>query len=236
MPEENTSSFPRRRESIAPLSQCPRKILRHSREGGNPSPHYLNARRKYSVIPAKAGIHRPTIPMPEENTPSFPRRRESIAPLSQCPRKILRHSREGGNPSPHYLNARGKYFVIPAKAGIHRPTVPMPEENTPSFPRRQESIAPLSQCPRKILRHSREGGNPSPHYLNARGKYSVIPAKAGIHIPPRMQEFKEFNENTVQTDQAPHSCAGLPCHSHTDWNPCHSIRRRNPWFITPGVE
>ena len=189
--QKNTPSFPRKRESIVPLPLCLRKILRHSREGGNPSAHYPNARGKYSVIPAKAGIHRPTISMPEENTPSFPRRRESIAPLSQCPRKILRHSREGGNPSPHYLNARGKYSVIPAKAGIHRPTISMPEENTSSFPRRRESTF------------------------------------------PRMQEF---NENTVQTDQAPHSCAGLPCHSHTDWNPCHSIRRRNPWFITPGVE
>ena len=30
-----------------------------------------------ATIPAKTGIHRPTIPMPEKNTPSFPRRRES---------------------------------------------------------------------------------------------------------------------------------------------------------------
>ena len=139
----------------------------------------------------------------QKNTPSFPRRRESIAPLSQCPRKILRHSREGGNPSPHYLNARGKYFVIPAKAGIHRPTVPMPEENTPSFPRRQESIAPLSQCPRKILRHSREGGNPhsrvcrnltktpsrlTRHLIPAQD-YHAIPIPTGIHATPSVAEI-----------------------------------------------
>ena len=38
---------------------------------------------KYSVIPTKARIHRPTTSMPEKDTPSFP--------------KTLRHSREGGN-------------------------------------------------------------------------------------------------------------------------------------------
>ena len=52
---------------------------------------------------------------------------------------LLRHFYEDANPSPHYHKAR---------------------KNTPSFPRRRESIAPLSQCPKK---------------------YSVIPAKAGIH-------------------------------------------------------
>ena len=51
-------------------------------------------------------------------------------------------------------------YIIPAHAGIHCPTTPMPEKNTPSFPQRREFTVPLPQK-----------------------KYSVIPAKAGIHIP-----------------------------------------------------
>ena len=102
-------------------------------------------RRRESTIPAHAGIHRPTTPMPEKNTPSFPRRRES---------------------------------TIPAHAGIHRPTTPTPEKNTPSFPRRRESTMsahagihrPTTPTLRRI-RHSRAGGNPQ------------CPAHAGIHRP-----------------------------------------------------
>ena len=71
------------------------------------------------IIPAHAGIHCPTTPMPEKNTPSFPRRREFTVPLPQCPKK-----------------------------------------NTPSFPRRREFTVPRGNTPEKILRHSREGGNP----------------------------------------------------------------------------
>ena len=100
-------------------------LLRHSREGGNP-PHQ-------SVIPAKAGIHnsrargnstktpsRPDTSFPHGTTSaSFPRMREFIVPLPQCPKKhsvipatdqtasfprrrdstpSIRHSRVGGNP------------------------------------------------------------------------------------------------------------------------------------------
>ena len=123
-------SFPRRRES--------NPIIRHSREGGNPTPS--------SVIPAKAGI--------QPHHPSFPRRRE--------PNLIIRHSREGGNPTsssviPAKAGTQSSSSVIPAKAGT--------QSHHPSFPRRRES--------NPIIRHSREGGNPTPS--------SVIPAKAGIH-------------------------------------------------------
>ena len=58
----------------------------------------------------------------------------------------------------------------------------MSEKKTASFP--------------KILRHSREGGNPQ---------------------FPRM---REFNENTLQTDQTPHFHTGLPQrHSREGGNP-----------------
>ena len=101
-------------------------------------------------------------------------------------------------PAQNYLN------VIPAKTKIHCPTTPMPEKNTPSFPRRQKSIVPLPQCPKKILRHSREGGN------------------------PQFPRTREFNENTIQTDQTPHYHTGLPRHPHTDENPPHpSFPRRS---------
>ena len=109
-----------------------RKILRHSREGENPSPHYLNARERYSVIPAHAGIQRPTTPTPEKSTPSFP--------------KTLHHSQKHSvipQNTPSF--PRRRESTIPAHAGIQRPTTPTPEKNTPSFP--------------KTLRHSREGGN-----------------------------------------------------------------------------
>ena len=49
----------------------------------------------------------------------------------------------------------------------------------------REFIVLLPQGPKKILRHSREGGNPQ---------------------FPRM---REFNENTILTGQTPHSCTGL---------------------------
>ena len=133
-----------------------RKILCHSREGGNSSSHCLNARK---------------------NTPSFPRRRESIVPLPQRPKK---------------------YSVIPAKAGIHnsracgnltetengntvqtdqytlfprKTTTSFPRRTTTSFPHGRESTPsvilakagihrPTASTLEKILRHSREGGNP----------------------------------------------------------------------------
>ena len=171
---------PRRRESIVPLLQRP---------------------KKHSVIPAKAGIHRPTTP---------------------TPKKTLRHSREGGNPSSHYSNAQKntpsfprrresivplpqrpkKHSVIPAKAEIHRPTTPTPkktlrhsreggnpsshysnaQKNTPSFPRRRESIVPLLQRPKNTpsFPRRRESIVPLPQRPK---KLSVIPAKAGIHRP-----------------------------------------------------
>ena len=132
-PHRTTStSFPRKQESC-PLPQRLKKILRHSREGGNPTPS--------SVIPAKAGI--------QPHHPSFPRRRESTIPAhagiqrKETPSRPTRHL----IPTQNYLN------VIPAKTGI-LPTTPTPEKNTPPFPRRRES--------NPIIRHSREGGNPTP--------------------------------------------------------------------------
>ena len=81
-----------------------RKIPRHSREGGNPqfprtrefNVPLPNAQEKYSVIPAKAGIHS-TRHSREGGNPQFPRTREFIVPLP---------------------NAQEKHSVIPAKAGM----------------------------------------------------------------------------------------------------------------------
>ena len=70
------------------------------------------------------------------------------------------------------------------------------------FPRRQEST-PSSAIPAKagihpVIRHSREGGN------------------------PQFPRTREFNENTIQTDQTPHSCTGPPQrHSRAGRNPPH---------------
>ena len=108
-------------------------------------------------IPAYAGIHWPITPMPEKNTPSFP--------------KTLRQSREGGNPHSrargnsltHYPNAREKHSVIPKN------TASFPRRRESTFPRTREFIGPLPRCLRRMLRHSQ--------------KHCVIPAKAGIHIP-----------------------------------------------------
>ena len=114
---------------------------------------------------------------------------------------------------------------------------------TTSFPRRPAAPFPH---PRKSntppLRHSRKGGNPHPS--------PVIPAKAGIHTHhpsfprkptpsfpqrreskpiirhsreggnPQFPRMREFNENTIQTDQTPHSHTGPPQrHSRKSGNP-----------------
>ena len=87
------------------------------------------------------------------------------------------------------------------------------------FPRRQEST-PSSAIPAKagihpVIRHSREGGN------------------------PQFPRTREFNENTIQTDQTPHSCTGPPQrHSRAGGNPPHRppfLRRREstPLSVIP---
>ena len=114
----------------------------NSREGRNPQfprtreffvplPQHL---KKYSVIPAKAGIHNS---------------RARGNSTTHTPRKNTRHSREGGNPQ------------FPS-------TRPQERKNTPSFPRRRESIIPA------------DAGIHRPIPQRPK-KYSVIPAKAGIH-------------------------------------------------------
>ena len=168
--------------------------------------------------------------MPEKNTASFP--------------KTLRHSREGGNPqfprmrefnentiqtdqTPHsHTGLPQRLNVIPAHAGIHRPIGPMPEKNTASFP--------------KILRHSREGGNPqfprmrefnentlqtdqTPHF------HTGLPQRHSREGGnPQFPRMREFNENTIQTDQTPHSHTGLPQrHSREGGNPQFPPSRGN---------
>ena len=123
-------SFPRRRES--------NPIIRHSREGGNPTPS--------SVIPAKAGIqpHHPSFPRRREPNPIIRHSREGGNPHPSFPRRrepnpIIRHSREGGNPIPS--------SVIPAKAGIHNSRAC--GNSSSSYPNARK----------KILRHSHESGN-----------------------------------------------------------------------------
>ena len=216
---KNTPSFPRRQEIYT---------IRHSREGGNPqfprTREFIvplpQCPKKHSVIPAKRGnpyyssFHNSRVrgnssshyPNARKNTPSFPRRQGSI--LFVIPAKAgIHNSRARGNSSSHYPNARKNtpsfprrrksiLFVIPAKAGIHNSRV---RGNSSShypnarkkFPRTRP-ITPMPVIPAKAgvytIRHSREGGNPQfprtrefivplPQYLK---KYSVIPAKAGM--------------------------------------------------------
>ena len=165
-------SFPRRREPI-PNTQPPPKI-RRSREGGNPSP--TRSRPQKSVVPAKAGTHPQHAATPKH--PSFPRRREPI-PNTQPPPNI-RHSREGGNPSPTRRHAQNNRHS-----------------------RRREPI-PNTQPPPKI-RRSRKGGNPSPTRRHA--QKSVVPAKAGTHpqhaATPKNPPFPPRREPIPNTQPPP---------------------------------
>ena len=126
-------SFPRRRESTPPLVIPAKAGIHNCRARGNSSSHYPNAREKHSVIPAEARIN--TVRHSREGgNPQLPRTREFIVPLPRRPRKTLCHSREGGNPPHHSSFPRRRESTITAHAGIHRPTTPTPEKNTPSFP------------------------------------------------------------------------------------------------------
>ena len=151
-------SFPQRRESIVPPPQHPKKILRHSAETysvipakagihnsrarGNLSSHYPNARK---------------------NTPPFPQRRKST------PIIIIRHSREGGNPqfprTREFIvplpQCPKKHSAIPAKTEIHPIIRHSREGGNPQFPR------PLPQCP-NARKNTPPRGNLSSHYPNAR--------------------------------------------------------------------
>ena len=66
-----------------------------------------------------------------------------------------------------------------------------------SFPHRTTSTSfPRKRESTPVIRHSREGGN------------------------PQFPRTREFNENTIQTDQSPHSHTGRPQrHSHENGNP-----------------
>ena len=207
-----------------PVDFVPGLFIKHSAIPKN-TPSF--PRRRESTIPAHAGIQRPTTPTPEKNTPSFPktlrhsreggnpqfpRMREFNVPLPQRPRKTLHHSQKhSAIPKNTPSFPRRRESTIPAHAGIQRPTTPMPEKNTPSFPktlrhsreggnpqfpRMREFNVPLPQRPRKTLRHSqkhsvipakagihnfRACGNSTSHYPNAREKHSAIPATVTVH-------------------------------------------------------
>ena len=75
--------------------------------------------------------------MAEKNTPSFPRTRESIVPLPQCPKEILRHSRKG--------------LLRHSREGLLRHSR---EDGNPQFPHAREFIAPLPQCPKEPERNT----------------------------------------------------------------------------------
>ena len=142
--------------------------LRHSREGGNPSPTgcatmtpepVRHARRATptSVIPANAGIHPPT----------------GCATMTPEP---VHHARRATPTS-----------VIPANAGIHPPTgcATMTPEPVHHAPR----PTPTSVIPAKAGIHPPTGCatmTPEPvHHAPRPTPTSVIPAKAGIHPPRR---------------------------------------------------
>ena len=108
--------------------------LRHSRACGNSTSHYSNTRKNTPSFP-KTFRHPQKHSVIPKNTPSFPRRRESIIPAhagiqrptTPIPEKTLHHF-------PKTLRHSQKHSVIPAKAGIQipahagiqRPTTPIP--------------------------------------------------------------------------------------------------------------
>ena len=192
--EGGNPQFPRMREFIVPLPRHPRKT---------PPPFPRRRESIPAVIPAKAGIHNSRVrgnssshsPTPEKHPRKTPRHsNESTTP---------HHSREGENQyQPSF--PRRREFTIPAYAGIHRPTTPTPEKNTPpfqrrrksipavipakagipQFPRMREFIVSLPRHPRKTPRHSNEDENQyQPSF--PRRRESTIPAHAGIHRLPR---------------------------------------------------
>ena len=96
-----TPSFPRRRDPRPPFASRPQQP-----ESGL---------RLHTVIPAKAGIHSPQPSFDHDSlsrapafTPSFPRKRETTAPL------VIRPRQPESGPRLH--------TVIPAQAGNHGPT------------------------------------------------------------------------------------------------------------------
>ena len=245
--EGGNPQFPRMREFIVPLPRHPRKTPRHSREGENqyqPSfprrresiPSVIPAkagihnsrvrfpRRRESTIPAHAGIHRPTTPTPEKNTPPFQRRRKSIPAV--IPAKANPQMREFIVPLPRHPRIqyqpsfpRRRESTIPAYAGIHRPTTPTPEKNTPPFQRRRKSIP--SVIPAKAgIHNSRVCGNSSSHYPDTREKHPAIPAKAKINTSRHSREggnpqFPRMREFIVPLPRHPRK---TPRHSNEDEN------------------
>ena len=139
--------------------------------------------KKYSIIPAKTGIHPTVIPAKagihlihsreggNPPHPSFPRRRESTIPAHAGIHRPI-------TPTPQHTK---KYFVIPAKTGIH-PTRHSREGGNPQFPRMREFIDPLPQRP-----NTRK--NTSSFLQKRESTPPVIPAKAGIHNSRVMREF-----------------------------------------------
>ena len=83
----------------------------------------------------------------------------------------------------------------------------------------REFIVPLPQGPKKILRHSREGGNPQFPRMREFNENTIQTGPphscTGLHQRhsreggnPQFPRMREFNENTIQTGP-PHSCTGL---------------------------
>ena len=152
--------------------------------------------RLNSTLISHALMTTPTTSFPRRPAAPFPHPRKSNTPP-------LRHSHEGGNPHPSPVIPAETYSVIPAKAGIQTHHPSFPRKPTPSFPRRREST------------NSRACGNSSSHYSNA--QKTLRHSREGGN--PQFPRMREFNENTIQTNQTPHSHTGLPQrHSREDGN------------------
>ena len=124
--EGGNLQFPRMREFIVPLPSFPRRRNpQFPRMREFIVPLLRQHPKKHSVIPAKAGIYNSRAC---GNSSSYYRAcGNSNTPATPMPEKTLRHSREGGNlqfprmrefivPLPQCPK---KHSVIPAKAGIH---------------------------------------------------------------------------------------------------------------------
>ena len=119
--------------------------------------------------------------MAEKNTPSFPRTRESIVPLPQCPKEILRHSRKG------LLRHSREGLLRHSREGLLRHSR---EDGNPQFPHAREFIAPLPQCPKEPERNTpsflrrRESTTRSTaqHFIQVRRVLIFTPSSLAVSI------------------------------------------------------
>ena len=203
--------------------------------------------KKYSAIPAKAGIH-PIIRHSRKGRspshhPSFPRRRESTIP------RIIRHYPQ----RPGILTfPRMREFIVPLPQRHSPEKILCPITPTPCHPQ-----SPAKAGIHPIIRHSRKGRNP-PHHPSFprmrefnekkhhpdqpdtsfphRTTFNVIPAKAGVHPIIRHSreggnpQFPRMREFIVPLLQHPKKYSVIPAKAGIHPIIRHSREGGNPQF------